>query len=240
MSNARRGTIPLAIGIFALNLQAIAWAVLVLIFLEGLTTILFGAAPRLPLNFIFTALVLHAALRTITSNGQVTGFDATLTSDGSLPWGFLLRTLILTVPGALASLMVAGLILPGGGMEPALLGGMIGGVSTNSLVYALFGTMLLDIAQGRDGDPEQALDEGRARFPAGVWLILTGPGLAEFCLFAFEMAARLLGLATRVAEAGAEHLNPDGIVVDALLYAGGAFISITMAAALVRLRQMTV
>lgn len=238
MSTGPRGIFSLALGLYALNLYAIGWAVLGLLMLEGLTTILFGAAPRLPLNFIFTALVLHAALRTIASNGQVAGFDASLTADGGVPWGFMLRTLILSVPGALASLMVAGLILPGGGMEAALLGGVLGGVATNALVFALFGTMLVEIAEGREGDPEAALDEGRARFPAGLWLILMGPGVAEFCLFVFEMGARMMGLETRVAEAGAAHLNPDGIIIDTILYAGGAFVSIMMAAALVRLRQL--
>ncbi|MEM6972748.1 MAG: hypothetical protein AAF577_08080 [Pseudomonadota bacterium] len=238
MSNAQSGTLSVATGIFALNLLPLAWAVLCLVTLEGLATILFGADPGIPMVFIFTALVMHAALRMIASSGQVSGFDASLSASGTVPWLFMVRTLILSVPGVLTFFMVGGLIMPGAGREAAQIGGAIAGIAVNSMVYALFGTMLVEIAEGRDGDPEAALDEGRARFPGGFWIILLGPGIAEFCLFMLDLTARQIGLDITVIDNEAEHLSPVGLVLNTIHYAGSAFVAICMAAALTRLRAM--
>ncbi|MEL6265790.1 MAG: hypothetical protein AAFR52_09105, partial [Pseudomonadota bacterium] len=208
MQGTTQGTGALALGVIGLNLQPLAWTVLVLVTLEGLATIALGIAPRFFMNLVFSVLALHVALRTLETGGRLTGLDAATTTTGAFPWLFLFRTVVLALPGLLAMLMVAGLIMPGFGDEPALFAGVIAGILTNTAVFALFGSMLVEIAAGREGDPEEALDRGRAHFGPTFTLMLMGPAAGEFILFLVETLARSMGVETRIASPDAAHLNP--------------------------------
>lgn len=234
MRGETRETYALAAGTAAVNLELIAWGVVLVLFLDGLFIVLFGGAPRILLNFMFGALVMHGALRTMLSGGAVGGLAGALRPDGTVPWPFLFRALLLSMPSIFGLLMVGGLLVENVGRDVALFAGVIVGLTIQAGVLAMLGTMLTDLAQGGSGDAGEAMARSEGRFLPVFVLMLTGPTAAELAVFAVERTADGLGLPDRIAAAGAAHLSPLGLVVDGLLLIGSAAVSILTAAVLIQ------
>ncbi|MGF1554442.1 MAG: hypothetical protein ACFBWO_18355 [Paracoccaceae bacterium] len=234
----RRDTLELAHGLGLANLQPLAWAILLFLALDGLFVIAFGASPRGLADFVFAVLVLYAALRTALTNGQVTGVAAALTREGRLPWAFLFRTALLVVPSLLAFLLVGGLLYPALGEGGARLVAFAVSLVVQSLAFALFATMLVDLAKGGWGDAEDALAHGRRHWVAVTTMMLSGPAVVETVVYLTREAFLGLGLGDRVAVAGATHIDPLGMALDALTLTGSAIVSLMTAAVLLRAARL--
>ncbi|MEM7496926.1 MAG: hypothetical protein AAF371_02910 [Pseudomonadota bacterium] len=224
----------IAAGLAALNAEGIGWAVLAFILADGVMVAVFGDALRVLMHFVFDALIVHMGLRSMLSDGRVTGLGAMVTETGRTPWLFIFRATVLMMPGILALLLVGGLMMPAFGPGAALGAGVVVGLGAYAVTFALFGTMLADLASGGSGDPEAALEKGRAAFRPALALMLSGPVLAELCLYAADSLARGIGLPDRAIDPEAEHLNAVGLVVDTAFLLGGIFVSLLAATALGR------
>ncbi|MEO0820989.1 MAG: hypothetical protein AAF074_11255 [Pseudomonadota bacterium] len=233
-------TVAMALALGLANAEVIARLALILIVTDGLCVILFGGAPRMILNFLFWSLVIYVALRTLLSNGRVAGVAALFREDGSLPWRFLVRAFLLNVPGVLAILMIGGLLLPALGQAPALAFGIAAGLCVHAATLALFGSMLVDIANGGDGDAERALARGRTLFLPVTVMMLSGPALAELILLGFERILVALDAPLRTVAVENDHASPVGFVLDALLLTGSAVVSVLTAVVLGRAWQRAV
>lgn len=229
-----RDSLALAASIAALNAEVIAWALLAFIMIDGLLTVLVGAAPRILMHFVLDALVVHAGLRALLSNGAVRGLPAIFTAEGTLPWAFMIRAVILSCPGILTLLMIGGLLMPALGPGGALVAGIVAGLGVHAGTFALFGTMLADLAGGGTGDPEAALERGRQHFRPVFMLMLTGPVVAELGFYAVEEMLLATGLPDRALSVEAGHLNPIGLAVDLLFLAMSIAVSLLTAAVLGR------
>lgn len=228
-----RNIYALAAGTGAVNAELIAWGVLVMLFVDGLCVIVFGGAPRIVMNFLFSAILIHAAMRTMLSGGAVTGLPAALKADGKMPWSFVFRVFMLSVPGVLAIMTVGGLLLPVMGQAAALFAAVVAGLAVQAGTFALFGAMLTDLARGGEGEATAALERGQGQFGAVFRLMLIGPVATEIAVFAVGRALDAMGLADRVVEQGAAHINVVGLVVDGTLLAGSAAVAMLTAAVLV-------
>ncbi|MEO1460057.1 MAG: hypothetical protein AAFV49_21145 [Pseudomonadota bacterium] len=224
----------IAAGLAALNAEAIGWALLAFIIADGVMVALFGAAPRVLMHFVFDALMVHMGLRSMLSDGRVAGTAALVGSGGQTPWLFIFRATLLMMPGILALLMVGGLLMPAFGSSVALAGGVLAGLSAYAVTFSLFGTMLADLADGGRGDPEAALERGREGFRPVLALMLAGPVLAEFCLFAASRMADWLNLPEHAMIEGADHLSVVGLVIDTAFLVAGVFVSLLAAAVIGR------
>ncbi|MEM7527912.1 MAG: hypothetical protein AAF416_09550 [Pseudomonadota bacterium] len=224
----------IAAGLAAVNAEVIAWGVLLFLMVDGVLSVLFGTAPRVLMHFFFDALVVHAGLRSMLSGGRFAGLDAVLTADGRMPWLFVFRAVVLMMPGILALLMIGGLMMPVLGTAGALIAGVVVGLATYAITFALFGTMLADLAAGGDGNPEVALGRGQARFAAAFALMLTGPVLAELALYVVDRLVYAIALPDRAILPETEHISLLGLGVDAILLTGGIYVSLVTAAVLGR------
>jgi hypothetical protein len=235
---SRHDTLEIAHDLGLANLQALAWTVLVFIALDGLLVIVFGAAPRLLADFVFAALVLHGALRTALTDGAARGVEAALTPEGRLPWAFLFRTALLLVPSLLAFMLVGGLLAPSLGVEAARFVAVVVSLGVQSLAFALFATMLVEMARGGPGDAEAALARGRRHLVAVTTMMLTGPAAVELVVFLTRRAFIGLGTGDRVAVPGETHIDPLGMILDALTLTGSAIVSLMTAAVLLRATRL--
>jgi hypothetical protein len=234
----RHDTLEIAHGLGLANLQAIVWAIVVFIALDGLCVIVFGAAPRILADFAFAALVLHGALRTALTKGEARGLAAALTPEGTLPWGFLLRTALMLAPSFLAFMLVGGLLAPSLGLVGASVVAVVVSLLVQSLAFALFATMLVEVAAGGPGDAEAALERGRRHLVPVATMMLTGPAAVELAVFLTRRAFIGLGLGDRVAVPGATHIDPLGMTLDALTLTGSAIVSLMTAAVLLRAARL--
>lgn len=234
----RHDTLELTHDLGLANLEAIAWAILGLVALDGLCVVVFGAAPRGLVDFLFAVLVMHAALRTALSGGRVRGLAAALTPEGRLPWAFLLRTALLIAPGFLAFMLVGGLLAPTMGIEGALIVGVTVSIAVQAVTLALFGIMLVDIAGSGPGDAEAAMAKGRRHLTVILTMMLTGPAAVEIAVFLTRRAFIGLGTGDRVAVPGAAHIDPLGLILDVATLTGAAVVSLMTAAVLLRAARL--
>ncbi|MEO1530836.1 MAG: hypothetical protein AAFU72_01560 [Pseudomonadota bacterium] len=232
--SATPSSYQIAAGLAFLNAEAIGWAVLAFVIADGVMVAIFGAAPRVLMHFVFDALIVHMGLRSMLSDGRVAGTAALVREDGQTPWLFIFRATLLMMPGILALLMVGGLLMPAFGVSAALGGGVIAGLSAYAITFSLFGTMLADLADGGRGDPEAALERGREGFRPVLALMLAGPVLAEFSLFAASRVADWMELPERAIIEGAEHLSVVGLLLDTAFLVAGVFVSLLASAVIGR------
>ncbi|MEM6356189.1 MAG: hypothetical protein AAF844_10995 [Pseudomonadota bacterium] len=222
-------TFRIALGLAALNAEAIGWLLLVFIMVDGVLVALLGVSTRWLMHFVFDALIVHVGLRSMLSDGRVVGTDALVDPRGRAPWLFVFRATLMMMPGILALLMVGGLLMPAFGIGAALGGGVIVGLGAYAVTFALFGTMLADLANGGSGNPEAAFERGREGFKPVLTLMLAGPVVAEFCLFAVSRLVGALDLPDRALAEGQDHLSIPGLLMDTAFPLAGVFVSLLAA-----------
>ena len=234
------GTFPIAVALTAVNAGAILWMALGFAFAGSLSAVLFGGTPGLLLDFLFSTVVTYGALRSFLSSGEVRGAAAMLPPGGVLPWNFILRSLVLAMPGVIAMMTVGGLLYPVASENTALIFGVAIGLVVQAATLALFGSMLVDIANGGEGDPERAMLRGRQAFVPVFAAFLAGPAVADLLLLTFDRAVSFSGAPGMAFEPGAAHVNPLGLVIDIASHLGRAFVALLTAVVLGRAWMRTI
>ncbi|MEM6487464.1 MAG: hypothetical protein AAF677_04210 [Pseudomonadota bacterium] len=234
MPDRQRGTLPLALGVVAIDPMPLAWAVLAAVFLEAAIEITLGLRLSLIIDFLLHASVMYAGLRTLQSGGSVRGVPAALTPAGEVPWLFFARLFLLGIPGLLAVFLLLGLLTPALGQRAAVTAGVAANIAVGAVILGLFGSMLNDIARGGRGDPQEALERGHQRWVALAVALVLGPGLVNAGLFALHMTLDALGLPLSAVDPEATHLNPVGLFATASTYVVSALTALMTAAALVQ------
>lgn len=204
----------LALAALQANFRAVAWVVLIGWFAEALSTLAFGAAPGSAVAFVTQALIMFAVMRTLLSGGEVAGLRALQTVNRGFPGQFVVRLLLLAIPGVVALVLVSGIVYPFQGRGAAIFAGLTVLLVTQTAVLALFGTMLPRIAEGKPGRATRAMERAEGNFRPVFLALLTGPVFVDLAAKVAGLMVETAGLPAQTVVPGWHHLSVVGTVLD--------------------------
>lgn len=192
-----------------------------------------------PLAFaVLRALILmligYAAYRALLSGGAVSGWTATATPEGRVPWRYVGIMLIILGP-----ILLLGVVwnAPGSGAGPTGLAETVLGfamVVIYAALYILLGTALPEVAERGEVSLRDAFERGRANYRRIGRAMVFGPWLFRVASMLLMVGLSIAGLQIDPFSLGARAFQPAGLLPLLVFKGTHVFAELMTAVVLVR------